>query len=187
MEDSRIIDLFLNRDEQAIEETTEKYGANIRKIAGSILGNREDTEECVNDSLLRTWNTIPPNRPKKLSVYLALVTRQISIDAYRKNHRQKRSNSEYELSYEELSEVLPDRKDEIAEHVERMALSDLLNRYLSGRPKDIRVILVLRYFYMESTKDIAERTGSSETRVRVVLHRERKALAKFLTEEGYRG
>lgn len=186
MEDSRIIDLFLNRDEQAIEETTEKYGAYIRTIAENILGNHEDTEECLNDSLLRVWNTIPPNRPKKFSVYLALITRQIAIDVYRKNHRKKRINSEYALSYEELSEVLPDTRDETGELLERMTLRELLNRYLSGRPKEVRRILVLRYFYVESTRDIADRTGSSETRVRVLLHRERKALRKYLEEEGYR-
>ncbi len=185
MDDHRIIELFMNRDERAISETSEKYGAYIRKIAENILGNPEDTEECVNDSLLRVWNTIPPNHPKKLSVYLALVARQLSIDVYRKNHRQKRSGTEYAHSYEELSEVLADSRNEAEELVDRITLRELRNRFLSGRPKDVRVILVLRYFYLESTKDIAERTGSSESRIRVLLHRERKALRKFLSEEGY--
>ena len=185
MDDQRIIELFMNRDEQAIQETIDKYGTYIRKIAANILGNREDTEECVNDSLLRVWNTIPPNQPKKLSAYLALLTRQISIDAYRKSRRKKRSDTEYSVSYEEMSEVLADRQNETEELIDRLTFQELLNRFLSGRPKDVRTILVLRYFYLEPTKDIAERTGSSESRVRVVLHRERKALKKFLAEEGY--
>ena len=185
MDDNKIIELFMNRDEQAIQEISDKYGAYICKIAGNILGNREDTEECVNESLLRVWNTIPPNQPKKLPVYLALVTRQISIDAYRKKYSKKRMNTEYTLSYEELSEVLADRKNESEELIDRMTLQNLLNKFLSVRSKDARIVFVMRYLYLASVKDIAERTGSSESRIKVLLHRERKALKKYLEEEGY--
>ena len=186
MDDSRIIELFLERDEQAIREVTEKYGAYIYKIAGNILGNHEDTEECVNESLLKIWNTIPPNRPKKLPVYLALVTRQISIDAFRKQHSKKRMNTEYTLSYEELSEVLADRNNETEELADRLTLQNLLNRFLDGRPRENRMVFVMRYLYLASIKEIAERTGSSESRVKVLLHRERKALRKRLNEEGWK-
>ena len=185
MDDSRIIELYEARDERAIRETSDKYGAYIRKIAGNILGSREDTEECVNESLLRVWNTIPPNRPKMLSAYLALITREVSIDTFRKNHRKKRTYSEYAVSYEELSEVLADPKDETGELIGRLALEDLLNRFLSGRPKDARAIFLMRFFYLDSVRDIASYTGSTESRIKVVLHRERKALKKFLLEEGY--
>ena len=143
MDDSRIIELYEARDERAIRETSDKYGAYIRKIAGNILGSREDTEECVNESLFRVWNTIPPNRPKVLSAYLALITREVSIDAFRKSHRKKRADSEYALSYEELSEVLADRKDETEELISRMALEELLNRFLSKRPKETRAIFLI--------------------------------------------
>ena len=143
MDDSRIIELYEARDERAIRETSDKYGAYIRKIAGNILGSREDTEECVNELLFRVWNTIPPNRPKVLSAYLALITREVSIDAFRKSHRKKRADSEYALSYEELSEVLADRKDETEELISRMALEELLNRFLSKRPKETRAIFLI--------------------------------------------
>ena len=186
MDDSRIIELFMNRDEQAIKETTDKYGAYLYKIAGNILGNHQDTEECVNESLLRVWNTIPPNQPKKLPVYLALITRQISIDAYRKNHSKKRTSTEYALSFEELSEVLADRKNETEELVDRLTLQNILNRFLSERPKEARAVFVMRYLFLASVKEIAERTGSSESRIKVLLHRERKVLKKYLEEEGYR-
>lgn len=186
MDDSKIISLYLERNEQALQETSDKYGAYIRKIAANILGNHEDTEECVNDSLLKAWNSIPPNHPKSLSVYLAMLTREVSIDAYRKIRRKKRSGSEYPLSYEELSEVLPDESDNPERVIDRLTFAGLLNRFLSERTKDARTILVMRYFYMDSIRDIAERTASSEARVKTLLHRERKALKKFLEEEGYR-
>ena len=85
MTDTEIINLFFERSEQAIDELAKKHGSAVARVARNILGNEQDTEECVNDSLLRVWNTIPPNQPKKLSAYLALLTRQISIDAYRKS------------------------------------------------------------------------------------------------------
>ena len=185
MDDSRIIELYEARDERAIRETSDKYGAYIRKIAGNILGSREDTEECVNESLFRVWNTIPPNRPKVLSAYLALITREVSIDAFRKSHRKKRADSEYALSYEELSEVLADRKDETEELISRMALEELLNRFLSKRPKETRTIFLMRYSYLDSVRDIAGYTGSTEARIKVVLYRERKALKKFLVNAGF--
>ena len=186
MDDSRIIELFMNRDEQAIQEVSDKYGAYIYKIAGNILGNHEDAEECVNESLLRMWNTIPPNQPKKLPVYLAMITRQISIDTYRKNHSKKRMTTEYTLSYEELSEVLADRKNESEELIDRMTFQNLLNGFLSRRSKDARIVFVMRYLYLASVKEIADRMGSSEARIKVLLHRERKVLKKYLEEEGYR-
>ena len=185
MDDSRIIELYEARDEQAIRETSDKYGAYIRKIAGNILGSREDTEECVNEALFRVWNTIPPKRPKTLSAYLALITREVSIDAFRKSHRKKRADSEYAVSYEELSEVLSDGRDETEELISRFVLQDLLDRFLSKRPKEARAIFLMRYFYLDSVRDIAGYTGSTESRIKVVLYRERKALKKFLLEEGY--
>ena len=185
MEDREIIELYLERNEQALEETAEKYGAYIRKIARNILGNHEDAEECANESLFRVWNTIPPNRPKMLSAYLALITREVSIDAFRKSHRKKRADSEYAVSYEELSEVLADRRNETEELISRITLQELLNRFLSKRPKEARAIFLMRYFYLDSVRDIAGYTGSTESRIKVVLYRERKALNKFLQEEGY--
>ena len=185
MEDSRIIALFQARNEQALEETSVKYGAYLSKIARNILGNREDTEECVNDSLLRVWNSIPPNEPKNLSVYLALITRETAINAYRKKQRKKRADSEYACSYEELSDILPDGKDGPEEAADRLVFAGLLNQYLASRPKDVRTALIMRYFYLDSVRDIARVTDSSEARIKTMLHRERKSLRSFLEKEGY--
>ena len=185
MEDGQIIQLYCERNEQALKETADKYGAYIRKIASNILGNREDTEECENEVLLRAWNTIPPQSPKSLAAYLAVLTREISIDRFRRTHRQKRGGTEYDQSYEELSEVLAGKGSEAEEITGRIALGGLMNRYLSGRPKDVRDILIMRYFYLDSVKEIAEWTGSSEARIKTLLHRERKSLKEFLEKEGY--
>ncbi|MBR6321924.1 MAG: RNA polymerase sigma factor [Lachnospiraceae bacterium] len=185
VEDRKIIELYFGRDEQALQETSEKYGPYIRKIAGNILGNHEDAEECANESLFRAWNTIPPNRPKSLPAYLALLTREVSIDRFRKNTRLKRAGSEYALSYDELSEVLADTKSESDDVIDRIYLGELLNRFLSGRPQELRNILIMRYFYMDSIQEIADCTGSSVSRIKTALHREREALRKFLKEEGY--
>ena len=187
MEDHQIIQLFLERKEEALQETSVKYGAYIRTIAGNILGNREDVEECENDTYLRAWNTIPPNLPRKLSAYLAVLVREVSIDCFRKNHRLKRFGSEYDASYEELSEVLSDDKNDPENVVERIALGSLLNRFLEGRGEDVRTALVLRYFYMYSVEEIAACLGSSVPRIKTMLHRERKTLRKFLEKEGYEG
>ena len=188
MEDKAIVDLYWARDEQAITETQKKFAAYLSKIAYNILYDREDTEESVNDTYLRAWNSMPENRPKVLSTYLGKIIRRLSIDRYRKKHAQKRGESEYALSLEEMREDLGLEAQAPAD-VEGAAiekeLADLINRWLAGRPERERNIFLSRYYFLDAVTDIAGKAGMKEGTVRSILFRERAALKEYLEKEGY--
>ena len=182
MEDSRIIELYWNRDESAIAETQQKYDRYLSKIAYNILADIEDTKESVNDTYLRAWNSIPPQKPFSLSSYLGRITRQISIDLYRRKTAKKRLGSEYELSLDELYDCAS-KHGEPEKEFDLKALSDAVNNWLSTLPDDTRNIFVCRYFYFDSIRDIAEYTGSGESKIKSTLHRARQSLRKYLEKE----
>lgn len=182
MEDSGIINLFFSRSESAIQEVHEKYGHFCYKIAWNILENREDSEESVNDTYLSAWWSIPPTRPKRLAAYLAKLTRHHALDCWRKRNTEKRGSGETALALEELEDCLSGGDTTQAALMGKQ-LQEALDRFLENLPKNERMIFVARYWYLYSVKEIARRTGASESRIKTQLFRTRNRLRFFLQKE----
>ena len=178
MTDSEIIRLFLARDEQAIAETTAKYGKYCMTIAKDILDSEQDAEECVSDVYLKAWNSIPPESPTSLKAYVAVLTRRLAINRYHENRAQRR-NRELEVAFEELEACIP-APEEVASE-----LPELINGFLAGlKPLDRR-LFVRRYWYAMMPAEIAKREGMGVNAVTVRLYKTRNKLRKFLEERGY--
>lgn len=184
MEDERIIQLYWDRDESAISESSDKYGAYCASIAHNILHSESDEEECVNDTWLRAWNAMPPQRPRILSAFFGKITRNLSFDRYKKLHRQKRGGGQMELVLDELAECVSGRDDTERKWDEKELTAEL-NRFLHSLPEDKRTLFLLRYWYAGTTAEIAERLGMSENNVSVLLHRIRGQLKAHLVERGF--
>lgn len=183
VEDSKIIDLYWDRNETAIQYTSEKYGHYCNTIAFNILKSNEDVEECLNDTWMKTWNSIPDERPSIFKGFLGAITRNLAIDRYRRMHAKMRGDGEIELIFDEMVEcVCKDTPEKKLEHKE---LSNAINQFLEKTKAEYRVIFVRRYFYMESIKDISKKYGITESRVKSVLFRVRKELKKHLVKEGF--
>ena len=183
MEDKQIVDLYWARSESAITETEKKYGRYCHYIAYRILENDEDAKEVVNDTYLKTWNTVPPNRPDPLKPYVGMISRQLSLDRYEEYHAQKRGG-QVMLVLDELAECIPDSNSG-ADIGESIALSDALTRFLRDLPQRTRSIFVRRYFYMSSVREIAKDFSMKESNVTMHLLRTRKKLEHFLKKEGF--
>ena len=184
LDDSKIIDLFYARSEQAIMELSTKYGAVCSKVAKNILNNSHDAEECVNDTWLHAWNAMPPHRPSLLSTFLGKITRNLSFDLYRKMHRKKRGESQMDAVLDELEECVSG-KDDIERQWEMKELIAEINQFLQKLPEEKRCMFVLRYWYVDSIGEIAERLGRSENYISVSLNRIRGKLHTHLTERGF--
>ena len=180
MEDNIIIELYFSRDERAIQETSEKYGSYLLKIANNILNQNESSEECVNDTYLRTWNTIPPTKPGKLSAFLARITRNLAIDHFRKATSDKHGGGQLHLCLDELYECIGEKSDVD----DRIALRSALESFLRGIPVKNKDIFLLRYFYLMPLEEIADRYGMSDSAVKMVLYRLREKLRGHLEKEG---
>jgi len=178
MEDSQIIDLFFERNEQAIVETQAKYDKLCRKIAGGILVRPEDADEALNTSYLKLWNAIPPKRPESLCGYICMIVRNTALNFYDTIHRRS-----YEELYGELADVLPDDST-FDEKVESSRVSECLNAFLKACGKKNRDIFVGRYYFNMTLKDIARGMGMTETAVKTRLSRTRQRLKKYLGENG---
>jgi len=183
MEDKEIVELFLGRSEKAISEASAKYKSYCMKIARNILGSSLDAEECINDALLKAWEIIPPNKPEMLSTFLGKLTRNLAINARRKQLTEKRGGGQTEAVFEELSELISD-KDVEKEH-ERKELIEEINAFLRGISEQKRNIFICRYWYCDSVSDIAAQFGVSENNVSVILNRTRAKLRKHLEKAGY--
>ena len=183
MEDREIIALYWSRQEQALEETNRKYGSYCWTIAYHILRSREDTEECVNDTWLRAWHAIPPNRPAILSAFLGRITRNLSLDRYKAGKTEKRGGGRMILALDELSQCLPDGQN-VEQLVEQAELSRLIDRFLRTLPEKERCIFLRRYWYVDTTLEIAQRYKMSEGTVKSTLHRTRQKLKTYLRQEG---
>lgn len=182
MDDNKIIDLFFERSEKAISELSSKYGGICLKVATNVLRNRQDAEECVNDSYLSVWNAIPPKRPNPLLAFLCRIVRNISINRYEYNSAQKR-NGIYDVCLDELQECIS--SDETVEsEFSANELSRLIDEYLDTLDKTNRMVFVRRYWYMDSFKDISSMSGLSEGAVRTRLSRLRSGLKEFLESRG---
>ena len=181
MDDRKIIELFFARDEKALSESQSVYGGYCKSISKNILSSDEDAEEVLNDTLLCAWNTIPPEEPKSLKVYLGTLARNISFDRYRKMTAEKRGGCEVALCLEEAEEFLADGSEEL----DNAELSRLLNDFLRSLPERECDIFVRRYFYCDSTAGIARRFALKEANVLVILSRTRKKLKEALRKGGY--
>ena len=182
MDDSKILDLYFSRSETAIQETDKKYGGYCYKIAYSILANREDSEESVNDTYLSAWNCIPPRKPAKLSAFLGKLTRNISIDRWRNMSAQKRGNGEVDIALDELSECVSG-KQSIEEVMIQKEVVACLNRFLATLSDDERIVFLCRYWYVNSINEIADKTGFSIGKIKSMLHRTRGKLSRQLDKE----
>lgn len=148
----------------------------------NILGNREDAQECVNDTFLTAWNTIPPQSPAVLATFLGKITRNAAIDRLRARSREKRGGGETALALEELDEVIGDSQTPETEALRR-ELTQALNRFLAALPKQERYLFVRRYWYLDSIRALSQKTGFSESKTTSMLYRLRRNLKKMLTEE----
>lgn len=184
MTDEKIVELFWERSEKAIEETKKLYEKYFHYIAYGILRNDEDSKEIVNDTYLKAWNIIPPQRPKPLKTFLGRITRQLAINRLESNLAKKRYVGQYLLVLDELSECIKDSNQD-TDVVESVALRDTLNEFLRSLPLDKRQIFIKRYWYMNSISEIAEDFSISESKVKSLLMRTRKKLKKHLIREGF--
>lgn len=185
MEDAKILQLYWDRNEAAIKETAERYGDYCHSVASNILSSPEDCEECVNDTYLRAWNGIPPQRPKCLGAFLAKITRNLAFDRYKAQTAQKR-NKEMECILDELDQCIStgvDAEDCVIAEELRMAV----NRFVKALPQREANVFIRRYFFAESPTDIGRRYSLSAGNVAVILTRTRQKLKAFLEKEGYCG
>lgn len=183
MEDHQIIDLYWARSESALSETAGKYGKYCHYIAYGILHNDEDSEECVNDTYLRAWNSMPPHRPEKLSAFLGKIVRNLSLNRYELYTAEKRGGGQIALALDELEECIP-AGSEVDLPVRENALVDAINRFLASMPAESRKLFMRRYWYFRSIKEIALEYGLSESKVKMTLLRARNSLKQFLEKEG---
>lgn len=183
MEDSQIVSLLWARSERAIAALAEKYEKLIFRVAGNILENREDAAECVNDTYLGVWNSVPPQRPNPLTAFVCRIARNVSLNKYRSNRAQKR-DSTYDLPLSELEGCLPGPS--VEEVWSAQELGRILDRFLDTLDRENRVIFLQRYWFSDSVSAIAARRGMSANHVSVRLSRMRGQLRQYLIQEGVR-
>lgn len=184
MEDRQIVDLYWARSESAITETDKKYGRYCHYIAYQILCDDMDAEEIVNDTYLKTWNTVPPNYPDPLKSYVGMISSQLALNRYEEKGAARRGGGKMPLVFHELDECLAD-EEASADMAESIVLRDLLNRFIWSLPKKTRNIFVRRYWYASSLAEIAEEYGMKESAVAMLMFRTRQKLREFLQKEGF--
>ncbi len=178
MDDSRIIDLYLGRNEEAIKQTEIKFSKLCHGIAIGILSNTADAEECVNDTYLGVWNSIPPEKPKNLRAYVAKIARNLSLKRLEYNTADKRSGIAVDLS--ELEGVLADHETVMNEE----DIGHLINEFLKSEKEDARNVFLRKYWFFDSVESIAARYGFSESKVKSTLFHARVRLRKYLESKG---
>ncbi|MBQ8621573.1 MAG: sigma-70 family RNA polymerase sigma factor [Oscillospiraceae bacterium] len=183
MDDKAILDLYWARSENAISETSAKYGAYCYTIAYNILSNREDSEESVNDTYLAAWNTMPPRRPSVLAAFLGKMTRYISLDRWKQRSRLKRGGGEVPLCLDELEECVSGGETAEDTLIRKEALASV-NRFLDSLPETERKVFLCRYWYLDPVANIAQRFGFTESKTASMLHRTRGKLNNYLAKEG---
>ena len=180
MDDSIIIDLFVQRKETAISESQAKYGVYCSVIANNILHSKEDSEECVNDTWFRAWNVIPPHIPQRLAVFFGKITRNLAIDKFRNDRAKKHGGGQIVLCLDELSECV----GEDTPIADAIMLRDLLNTFLSELPEKNKDLFLLRHWYIMPVNEIAKHYGMTEGAVKMTLMRIRKKFSERLDKEG---
>lgn len=182
MEDREITDLFFERSEQAISELSKKYGKLLLHISNNVLNNREDVQECINDTYLAVWNSIPPQRPEPLSAYVCRIAKNLSLKKYRDLHAKKR-NSAYDVSLDELSNCFSGGS--LEEIYTAKELGQAINAFLGTLDETSRVLFLRRYWFHDSVKDISKMLGISENTCSVRLNRIRGRMREYLLKEGF--
>lgn len=182
MEDGHIIQLFFDREEVALEQTRAKYGAYCAAVIGNILEDRQDAEEILSDTWLRAWESIPPQRPVSLKLYLARIARNLAFDRFRSRKREKRGGNAVILALEELRDCAAPGNP--GDHLDAGELKAAVNAFLRSLPRRDRAVFLRRYFHMETAPEIAGRYGLREDNVRAILSRTRKKLRAYLIKEG---
>ena len=182
MDDREIIALFWDRNEEALAAVQEQYGGMMLRLAWRILASREDAEEVVSDALLDAWNAIPPHEPEHLLPFLGRIVRRRAIDRYRRETAEKRGGTEMALALEELESSLAGSGTP-EEIWEAKALADAVADFVRSLKQPARGIFIRRYWYLDTVREIADRTGSSQARVGMILSRTRRKLAAYLKEK----
>ena len=184
MDDNEIIQLFFARDEGAIQAAQRQYGAYCAAVAENILGDRETAEECVNDTWLKCWQSIPPQRPNSLKSFAGRIARNLALSALRAGTAQKRGGGQVQLALDELSEVVSGGETPEGA-MDRQALRAALDGFLAGLPERSRSLFLRRYWYLDSVEQLAKRFGMSKTQATTTLHRLRQKLRVHLEQEGF--
>ena len=183
MDDVKIVELFLCRDETAIKMTAEKYGIRLRRLANNLLDDLCLAEECENDTYLAAWNSIPPHEPSTyLFPFLARITRNLALDRCRERSRNKRNVLLVELT-QEMEQCIPTQHD-VASQIDAQVLGAAISAFLWSIPQEQRNIFLRRYWYLDSVCAIADRFSISESKVKTTLFRTRNNLKKYLKKEG---
>ena len=183
MNDQKIVELYWARSEAAIDETAKKYGKYCHRIAYNILFDDEDSKECVNDTYLNAWESIPPHRPNPLATFLGKITRNLSLNRYQRKNAAKRGGGQLPLVLDELYECIPapGSEDQI---IDDLLLAELINRFLSELSPESRRIFMRRYWYMSPIAEIAKSYSITQSKVKMSLLRSRNALKELLIKEG---
>lgn len=184
MDDAVIVQLYWDRDERAIPATADKYGHYCTAIAQNILGNREDAEECVNDTYFNAWNAMPPHRPGVLSTFLGKIARNLSIKRRSYHTAEKRGGGQAAVVLDEIAELVSDT-DGVEQEIDRRELVKAIDAFLGTLSAEKRGILIRRYWYFDSIPDMAARFGMTENHVSVALSRLRRKLRSYLSERGF--
>lgn len=182
MDDDKIIDLYWERSEKAISETSKKYSRYLRAIASNILSNHLDAEECENDTYIAAWNAMPSARPNRLLAFLGRITRNIALDRYDYNTAKKRNN-EFDILLSELEDFVSTSTD-VETQFENGELSKIISSFLRTINSEYRIISIRRYWYTDSIKSISLQLGMSESKVKSILFRTRNNLKTYLEKEG---
>lgn len=185
LSDTEIISLFQARDETAISAASKKFGSYCGSVVKGIVNNPQDAEECLNDTWMKAWESIPPHQPTNLGAFLATLAKNISLNRYRETHAKKRGCGEISQVLEELTEC-SSRGSNVEKEYEHKLLVEAVNNFLGSLPRDKRDIFVLRYWFCLSTKEIAKKVGAlNKNSISVTLLRTRRALAAYLKKQGF--
>ena len=182
LEDHQIVDMYWAREESAISETDAKYGRMLNGISFAIVKTDEDAGECLNDTYLAAWNSMPDNRPDYLGAYLSKIIRRLSINRYKMTHREKRGGMD--AFTDELTECVKSDGG-VEDEIEKSELAEAINRFLGGLTYEKRYVFVRRYFYSDSLEGISEKTGYSVPKLKSMLMRIRSTLKEELEKEGH--
>lgn len=180
MEDAQLIALYFARNEAAIKETASNYGNKLDQLSFGILKNREDAKECVNDTYLKVWETIPPEEPTYFYAFIAKICRYLCFGRLDYKNAQKRNGVLVSLS-DELMACVPDKL--AGSQLEEQEIGDLLNKFLKSLSDEKRLIFMRRYWFCESIAEIAKRYRITESKVKTSLYRTRNKLKEFLEQE----
>lgn len=180
MDDANIIALYYQRSETALGETEKKYGSYCRKIAYNILNSREDSEECLNDTWLKAWKSIPPSKPNSLKTFLGAITRNIALSIWRRKNSEKRKSDRLTVCLEELAECLPSGQGSICDD---LAVKDAVERFLKELSPESREIFFRRYWYVMSIEEISRDMSKNQGSIKMSLMRTREKLRQFLEKE----